>query len=222
MRTVNSLENIWDGNFYDIDDNVKADAKGCKGCSACCHDVGDLVVLSPYDMYRVMSEEKLEYHSLEKNHIEWTTSNKVTLPYLKMVGEAKRCSFLDANSRCTIHSNRPNICRLFPLGRVYENKTFKYFLQVNSCTKKELSEVKVSDWIDVRNHDENKEFLIIWHDFIKALTFKMKFVYDKAECDRLNKLVKDTFYKDIFTNEEEFYKDFFEKLPRAKNEIGII
>ncbi len=222
MRTVNSLEDIWDGKFYDIDDSVKADAKGCKGCSACCHDVGDLVVLSPYDMYRIISEEKLNYEAVEKNHIEWTTSNKVTLPYLKMVGKAKRCSFLDENSRCIIHSNRPNICRLFPLGRVYENKGFKYFLQVNSCTKKELGEVKVNEWIDVRNHEENKEFLIIWHDFIKAFTFKMKFVYDENECKRLNKFVKDTFYKDVFNSEEEFYKDFFDKLPKAKSELGII
>ena len=50
MKSINILEEISDGNLYDINDIVKADTCGCDGCSDCCIDVGDLVVLTPFDV----------------------------------------------------------------------------------------------------------------------------------------------------------------------------
>lgn len=53
MRTTNILDKISDGRLYDIEDVVKADTCGCDGCSDCCKDVGDLVVLTPFDIYEM-------------------------------------------------------------------------------------------------------------------------------------------------------------------------
>ena len=53
MRTTNILNEISDGKLYDIEDMVKADTCGCNGCSDCCNDVGDLVVLTPFDIYEM-------------------------------------------------------------------------------------------------------------------------------------------------------------------------
>ena len=51
MRPKNILDEISDGKLYDIEDIVKADTCGCDGCNACCCDVGELVVLTPFDIY---------------------------------------------------------------------------------------------------------------------------------------------------------------------------
>ena len=58
--------------------------------------------------------------------------------------EQDRCAYLDADGRCRIHDVRPGICRLFPLGRVYDDKgDFSYFLQTGECAKKNLAKIKV-------------------------------------------------------------------------------
>ena len=53
--------------------------------------------------------------------VELNVVDGVILPNLKMQGTREACAYLDAAGRCSIHPYRPGICRLFPLGRHYEN-----------------------------------------------------------------------------------------------------
>ena len=220
MRTTNILNEISDGKLYDIEDMVKADTCGCNGCSDCCNDVGDLVVLTPFDIYEMTTYLNTDFDKLLGDKILLRENNKITLPYLKMQDENKNCSFLDKNGRCTIHLKRPNICRLFPLGRAYQDNDFKYFLQVDNCPKDELKDVKVSQWINIENYNENKKFILEWYKFIKALTFRLKFVRDEKEIAHINEFLLDNFYRVKIDN--DFYKSFEELLPKVKNKLGII
>ena len=220
MRTTNILNEISDGKLYDIEDMVKADTCGCNGCSDCCKDVGDLVVLTPFDIYEMTTYLNTDFDKLLGDKILLRENNKITLPYLKMQDENKNCSFLDKNGRCTIHLKRPNICRLFPLGRAYQDNDFKYFLQVDNCPKDELKDVKVSQWINIENYNENKKFILEWYKFIKALTFRLKFVRDEKEIAHINEILLDNFYRVKIDN--DFYKFFEELLPEVKNKLGII
>ncbi|WP_054742855.1 YkgJ family cysteine cluster protein [Cellulosilyticum ruminicola] len=217
-----TLENISDGKLYDIEDMVNADTKGCNGCSACCHNVGDLVALTPFDAYEIKSYLDISFDELIGNKITLRENNKVLLPYLKMQGEENRCSFLDAQNRCAIHAHRPNICRLFPLGRVYENNNFKYFLQVGSCLKPTLSPVKVSEWIGIQHYEANKELILIWHQLIKALAFRLKFVFDEKERQDIQNKLINAFYRIEVQEGEDFYAAFARVLPEAKRELGIL
>ena len=220
MRTTNILNEISDGKLYDIEDMVKADTCGCNGCSDCCKDVGDLVVLTPFVIYEMTTYLNTDFDKLLGDKILLRENNKITLPYLKMQDENKNCSFLDKNGRCTIHLKRPNICRLFPLGRAYQDNDFKYFLQVDNCPKDELKDVKVSQWINIENYNENKKFILEWYKFIKALTFRLKFVRDEKEIAHINEILLDNFYRVKIDN--DFYKSFEELLPKVKNKLGII
>ena len=220
MRTINILNEISDGKLYDIEDMVKADTCGCNGCSDCCKDVGDLVVLTPFDIYEITNYLNMDFDKLIGDKIVLRENNKIVLPYLKMKEKNKNCCFLDKNGRCTIHSKRPNICRLFPLGRAYQDNDFKYFLQVDNCPKDELKDVKVSQWINIENYNENKKFILEWYKFIKALTFRLKFVRDEDEIENINQILLDSFYRVKIDN--DFYKSFEELLPKVKNKLGII
>lgn len=195
MRTTNILDKISDGRLYDIEDVVKADTCGCDGCSDCCKDVGDLVVLTPFDIYEITNYLNMDFDKLIGDKIVLRENNKIVLPYLKMQEKNKNCSFLDEKGRCTIHLKRPNICRLFPLGRAYQDNDFKYFLQVDNCPKDELKDVKVSQWINIENYNENKKFILEWYKFIKALTFRLKFVRDEDEIENINQILLDSFYR---------------------------
>ena len=160
MRSKNILDEISDGKLYDIGDMVKADTGGCTGCSDCCKDVGDLVVLTPFDVNEIVNFLGVSFDELLGDKIVLRETNKISLPYLKMQDKNKYCSFLNKEGRCTIHSKRPNICRLFPLGRVYKGDDFKYFLQIGNCPKDNLQEVKVESWLGIDNYDENKKFIL--------------------------------------------------------------
>ena len=221
MRSRNILEEISDGKLYDIDHMVKADTCGCNGCSDCCKDVGDLVVLTPFDVYEIVNHLGVGFNELLGDKIELRTNNKISLPYLKMQEKTKNCSFLDKEGRCMIHSKRPNICRLFPLGRVYKDNDFKYFLQIGNCPKTDLKDVKVRDWVGIENYNENKKFILEWHNFIKALTFRLKFVRDEKEIDEINETLLNNFYN-IKVEGNNFYSVFEKVLPEIKNKLGII
>ena len=220
MRSINILDEISDGKLYDIEDMVKADTCGCDGCSDCCHDVGDLVVLTPFDVYEIISYLGVDFDELLGDKIQLREDNKILLPYLKMQDNNKYCSFLNKEGRCMIHSKRPNICRMFPLGRVYKNDDFKYFLQIENCPKDNLEDVKVRDWLGIKNYYENKKFILEWHKFIKALTFRLKFMRDEKEIEEVNKIILDNFYR--IRIEGDFYNEFMKCLPEVKNRLGII
>ncbi len=222
MRTLKTLEGISDGQLYDLEDMVKADTCGCNGCYTCCHQVGDLVELTPFDAYELGRALGQSFEALVGHKVALQKSNKLQLPYLKMVGETQQCSLLNEEGRCSVHAYRPNICRLFTLGRVYENNDFKYFLQVNTCVMSDLQPIKVKEWIGIANYNENKTFILAWYQFLKALHFRMKFVYDEAEIQEMSQYVLDTFYYMDVKENEDFYTVFFEQLPKAKVKLGIL
>lgn len=221
MKLPKTLEDISDGKLYDIEDKVKAGTNGCEGCSACCHDVGDLVTLTPFDSYELIKHVNKSFDQLLDEKFELYEQDKIVLPHLKMQGAAKACSFLDVFGRCEVHGHRPNICRLFPLGRIYEKDDFKYFLQVNSCIKPQLQEVQLKVWLGIERYPENKAFLLAWHGLLKALVFRLKFVHDEKTLKEINTYLLDMFYR-AAVGEEDFYTFFWKQLPIAKQNLGIL
>lgn len=155
------LDEISDGKKYSINDLVKADCDECRGCSACCHGMGSSIVLDPLDVHRLMSHFQTRFEVLLESKIELNIVDGVILPNLKMNTQAagEPCVFLNAEGRCTIHEDRPGICRIFPLGRVYENNSFSYILQIHECQKDNRSKVKVGKWIDTPDLKKNQQFI---------------------------------------------------------------
>lgn len=206
MKRNVSLEEISDGRLYGENDMVKADCHGCKGCSKCCHGMGESIVLDPYDIYRLQVGEGLGFSELlSSGKIELNVVDGVILPNLKM---AEACAFLDSNGRCSIHKSRPGICRLFPLGRYYENGDFKYFLQTGECAEPNRSKVKVSKWIDTPNLRAYHNFLCTWHYFLNEIEVAVGDMEDMEAGKRLNMLVLQTFYMVPYEVGEDFYTQF--------------
>lgn len=81
-RNVTMAE-ISDGKLYSRDDMVKAGCDDCWGCSACCHGMGNSIVLDPYDVYRLtaLRGDTLE-HLLKEKKVEWNVVDGQILPNL--------------------------------------------------------------------------------------------------------------------------------------------
>lgn len=222
MRRNVSLEEISDGRLYGINDMVKADCHGCKGCSQCCRGMGTSVVLDPYDIYRLQTGVGQNLTQLlQEGKLELNVVDGCILPNLRMAGGQEQCAFLDQNGRCSIHASRPGICRLFPLGRYYENGDFKYFLQVGECQEKNRSKVKVSKWIDISEPSKNHDFICAWHQLLKSLEEATAGQEDGERAKALNMGLLSIFYFEAYSDEEDFYQQFDARLNRYREQFCI-
>ena len=134
-----NLEEISDGKRYGLNDMVRAACNDCAGCSSCCEDMGESIILDPLDIYELTKNLNTTFENLLKEQIELHVADGMILPDLKMP-DKDVCPFLQ-EKRCSIHSFRPGICRVFPLGRIYEENRLDYFLQVEGCVKENRSKV---------------------------------------------------------------------------------
>lgn len=112
------IKEISDGRLYSNNDMVKADCQDCVGCSACCQGMGESITLDPLDVFRLMKRLGCSFEALVQRHLELSVVDGMILPNLKMDEKSEKCTFLDENGRCSIHADRPGICRLFPLGKI--------------------------------------------------------------------------------------------------------
>ena len=148
-------------------------------------------------------------------HIELNVVDHVILPNLKMTGSGERCSFLDGHGRCSIHPYRPGFCRLFPLGRVYEDRSFRYFLQIHECPRENRTKVKVRKWVDTPDFKSYERFVADWHYFLKDLGERLKENGNQETIKAVNMYVLNQFYVTPYKAGEDFYPQFYRRLEAA-------
>lgn len=216
-----SLEEISDGKLYGLNDMVKADCNDCRGCFSCCQGMGSSIVLDPLDVKRLTEHLGERFESLLADRLELNVVDGIILPNMKMTGERETCAFLDGNGRCSIHPFRPGICRLFPLGRFYENRSFQYFLQVHECKKENRTKVKVRKWIDTPDLKRHEQFVADWHYFLKDLQDILAARQDEDLAKQVNLYVLNTFFITPFDSELDFFEQFEARLNEAKDWIEM-
>ena len=214
-RNIN-LEEISDGRLYSANDMVRTDCNGCNECSACCQGMGNSIVLDPFDIYGITENLGLGFGELLKKALELNVVDGVILPNLRMQDEQEGCFFLTKEGRCSIHSFRPGVCRLFPLGRYYESGSFRYFLQVYECPKENKTKVKVRKWIDIPDLKRYEKFVTDWHYFLEDVEQLLKQV-SAAEQNHINMYLLKRFYLQPYSKEVDFYETFYKRLAEAKN-----
>ena len=221
MRREVSMEEISDGKLYDLNDMVKADCHDCEGCCDCCTGMGESVILDPLDVHRLSVNLKKAPEGLMEKELELDAADGNILPHLRMTGREERCIFLNEKGRCSIHDFRPGICRLFPLGRFYENGSFRYFLQVHECKKQNRSKIKVKKWIDTPDVKRYEQFVSDWHYFLKDVQEVLYNAQDTELIKNLNLYVVNRFYIKPYEEERDFYEQFYERLEEGKQLLKL-
>lgn len=217
MRREVDMREISDGNLYTSSDMVKAECGNCEGCHACCCDMGQSIVLDPLDIARLEWGLKVTFEELLVDKIELNVVDGVILPNLKMDPGKNQCNFLNEEGRCSIHSIRPGICRLFPLGRYYENGGFKYFLQTKECKKENRTKVKVKKWLDTPNLKEYEAYICRWHYFLKDVEIYL--AKHPEEMKELSMYILTQFYLIPFKEEEDFYPQLEKRVAAASKKL---
>lgn len=216
------LKDISDGRLYDANDMVKAYCNECKGCHACCEGMGNSIILDPLDVVRLSKATGKGFGELLNKEIELNVVDGLVLPNIKMNNNS--CPFLNGEGRCSIHDNRPGFCRLFPLGRYYENGSFKYFLQIHECERAGKTKVKVSKWIDTPDIPRYTKYINDWHDFQKEM---QELIKKRLECEKdqeannITVLILNVMYMGIYDVNADFYLQFDERLAKLRELIEV-
>ena len=205
-----------DTKLYSINDMVRAGCNDCIGCSDCCRGMGESIVLDPFDIWQLENNLNTTFAGLMQGKIELHVEDGLILPNLKMQETSDSCIFLDGNGRCSIHEFRPGLCRLFPLGRKYEDNKLYYFLLEDACTQSVHTKLKVKKWLEIPDGRRYEEFLISWHALRKKLLEEIagEIDGDNENLDKLkdiNRKLLHTFYEAPYLP-EDFYGQFAERM----------
>lgn len=220
-RTVDLLE-ISDGKIYGLNDMVKVCADHCNGCSACCHGRGDTITLDPLDVHQLkkglgQTFEQLMLGAITLGVVDGLIRPSMTMAEMGTLDETgepdSKCTFLSKEGRCQIHSFRPGLCRLFPLGRVYEDQGIGYILLKNECVRENRTKEKVRKWIGIADMGSYEKYLIAWHDFIRRMEAALAENSDEV-AKSANMYVLQKFYVEDFDG--DFYSTFYQRLEQAK------
>ena len=214
LRNV-SLEEISDGRLYGLNDMAKLGCNDCAGCSSCCRGMGNTIVLDPYDVWRLTGGLGVSLQQLLAGHLELNVVDGIILPNLKLAGDSEQCTFLNDAGRCSIHPYRPGICRLFPLGRYYEEDGFRYILQIHECEKTNRSKMKIRKWMDTPDMEQYDAYIADWHAFLSKLRTKL----EDASSDlakSVSMYILQRFYLLPYDSSRDFYSQYEARMAAAK------
>ena len=211
-----------DTRLYDSNDMVKVACNDCSGCCDCCQGMGESIVLDPYDIWQLEIHLNCTFTELMREKVELHVADGLILPHMKMQGDSERCVFLNDKGRCGIHPFRPGLCRLFPLGRNYEDSRLAYFILEDACPNGNMK-VKVKKWLGISNNKSYEKFLITWHDLRKEL---MKQIADRQTdasdewIKQINMKLLHIFYEEPY-KDEDFYPQFENRYEQMRKDMNM-
>lgn len=210
------LNEISDGKLYHGCDLVKVGCDDCKGCSQCCKGMGESILLDPLDVHWLKQGLSVSFEELLQNAVGLRVVDGLVIPFLKMTGKEETCAFLNEEGRCKIHDFRPGFCRLFPLGRYYEEEEFYYFLQIYECAKKNRTKMKIKKWLEVPEFSSYETFVKKWHVFQKKVQEKLERSEDEELRRQVSMRILQEFYITPFA-QNDFYEQFEKRLHKFFN-----
>lgn len=141
----------------------------CRMCGKCCRNRTDPVVLTGYDVYRVAQALNISVEEVVMNKTELTLGSQSNLPILYLKERLDGSCSLLRKGKCTVHQNKPVVCAIYPLGRVYSKDTIYYVTQPDTCGEEDGKEWTLQEWLDEFNIDNIQEETNAWTKIIMGL-----------------------------------------------------
>ena len=174
----------------------------CNRCGDCCKGRVD-ILLSFRDVYRIAKTLKKTAEEVVNRYCETYIgpSSKIPLLRLKPKGDKKICPLLKGN-KCCVHENKPIVCALYPIGRIYffENPfddatgRVAYVNNATTCYSSH-KKYKVREWLEKFNIPINDDFFFKWQ---KCIFNFSNFIYKLEKSDNKNIRIKNMVWSIMF------------------------
>ena len=197
--------------FYSSNEMARLGCNECSGCSSCCQGMGQSILLDPYDIFMLQKVTGQIFAQLMQDKIELHVEDSLILPSIRMQDKTDACVFLNLEGRCSIHAYRPGLCRLFPLGRNYDENGLKYFMLEDACQIQNRTKIKIKKWLGIEALPKYEQFLIVWHDLRKEMRAQIMERQSDAFTQKVNVKFLEIFYQKPYDIKRDFYEQFEER-----------
>ncbi len=145
----------------------------CTQCGKCCRNRDD-ILLSAYDIFKMSRYLNINPDEFFKKYCNWYIGDKSRIPIYRLnsVGTNKRCPLL-RNNKCSVHTAKPAVCAMYPLGRylpvntetanhpTFEGQEVKYLLQPLDCGDESETHT-VREWLKGFDIEAEDEAFMTW------------------------------------------------------------
>jgi Fe-S-cluster containining protein len=142
---------------------------GIYGCTSNCCTKSAPIILNPYEIALICRESRLGYEDL----LDIVETDRAKGFPIVMLPRDPACHFWTGRG-CRIYPARPLACRLFPLGRVFDNgKSHLVLPQLNVCSGLVFSSKKsVADYLREQDTSTSIRMADRWIDFVNEIEQK--------------------------------------------------
>ena len=139
---------------------------GAEGCSATCCKAAAPIVLNPYEISLICTESGMSYEDL----LDIVDTDRANGFPLVMLPRDPACYFWTEQG-CRIYHARPLACRLFPLGRVFDNGQSHLVLPgVNRCAGLvPAPSTRVAEYLSEQTTARHIEMADQWIGFVSEM-----------------------------------------------------
>ena len=214
----------------------------CTACGKCCINRED-ILLTPRDLYNASKALNLTPTEFVNTYCECYIGQDSRIPIvrLKPRGSIKRCPLLK-DHKCSIHSAKPAVCALYPLGRAmsFEKGSYNhdgvaggeilYFISPFNCGDKSETHT-VREWLTDFNLPVEDRYFLRWHAFISEVCLFIRKIEGNVS-DKLLDTIWTTIYQLIYLcydTGEDFMTQFernktalLEIIQKSKKELGDV
>ena len=110
---------------------------------------------------------------------------------------------------------RPGICRLFPLGRQFDNEKTSYFIVPQGCVKGGLSKVRIDRWIGIPDLPVYEDYKSRWHSLVRTLMARIAAEQSDETRRNINLYFLRLFYMTPYegaSSADAFYKEAADRM----------
>jgi len=132
----------------------------CKHCGQCCNK--PVIQLYPFDIKNICQELNISTKQFHQQYSLFQLDED-NIPRCILKNKPK-CPFRE--NKCTLYNNRPIRCRLYPVGRIFQ-EDITYVLPENKCPGFDSGKKQtIQEWLDQQNITEYDPLTKKWNDFI--------------------------------------------------------
>jgi Fe-S-cluster containining protein len=139
---------------------------GTGGCASNCCKSGDPIVLNPYEIALICCESNMSYEDL----LDIVDTDRADGFPLVMLPREPACHFWTKQG-CSIYKARPLACRLFPIGRVYDNMQSRFVLPGRNFCDGLVPEPArtVGDYLKTQDTAQHIRMADRWIEFVNEI-----------------------------------------------------
>ena len=115
-----------------------------------------------------------------------------------------------------------HVCRLFPLGRQYDEEKTSYFIVPEGCVKGGLSKVRIDKWLGIPDLPAYEDFKSRWHSFIRTLTARIAAEQSDETRRNINLYFLRLFFMqpyNVDSSAKTFYEDVADRMKRFADAV---